>query len=220
MQAPLAGFTSLGLDEADVFDLARWPEPEPCPAGLALGKARVAATEPRYRENFTRLTDTLGGCLAGFDAVFTHNPWGEYGHEEHVQVYRAVRHVQESLGFDLWCSAYVGSRSHSLMARCLDGTRVESITLDTDAAFARAVAAHYKEHGVWTWFDAYVWPERESFLRLTPGAGGRAGMQSAPLNYLDMGAPMVSLADRSLRSLARRAGERLSLANRNETPFV
>jgi hypothetical protein len=28
-QAPLTDFVCLGLDEADVYDLARWPDPDP-----------------------------------------------------------------------------------------------------------------------------------------------------------------------------------------------
>lgn len=217
---PLADFASLGLDEADVYDLARWPDPDPTPAGLALDKARDAATQNRYRHNFARLTEELAGRLAGFDTVFTHNPWGEYGHEEHVQVYRAVRQVQDRLGFRLWCSAYAGSRSQALMARCLAGARVESVTLDTDAGFARQVAQRYKENGVWTWFDDYVWPERESFLRFIPPGAGRHAPRPIPLNYLEMGRPPVPLADRTLRGLARKLRSRLPLAVPPDTPLV
>lgn len=204
-QAPLTDFVCLGLDEADVYDLARWPDPDPTPAGVALAKARHGASERRYRDNFARLAAELGQRLRGFDTVFTHNPWGEYGHEEHVQVYRAVRAVQPGLGFDLWCSAYGGSRSAGLMARCLQGAGIESFSLDTDQALAREVAERYKAAGVWTWFEDYIWPERESFLRLTPGARPPKTVPAVPLNYLDLGLPVPGLADRSLRGIVRKA---------------
>jgi LmbE family N-acetylglucosaminyl deacetylase len=219
-QPPLDDFVHLGLDEADVYDLARWPDPDITPTGVELDKARDDATKRRYRENFVRLTEELARRLSGYDTVFTHNPWGEYGHEEHVQVYRAVRHVQNQLGFQLWCSSYTGSRSSGLMARCLSGAQVEAITLETEADFARSVAARYKEQSVWTWPDGYIWPRQESFLRFMPPGGERRGNQSVPLNYLEMGQPRVSLPDHSLRSLARKLRRRLPLAAPDDTPLV
>jgi len=75
-QPPLDGFTCLGLDEADVYDLARWPFPTPSPVGLALEHAKDELVLDRYQDNFFRLTEALSSSLAGFDTVFTHNPWG------------------------------------------------------------------------------------------------------------------------------------------------
>ncbi len=219
-QLPLDSFVCLGLDEADVYDLARWPDPDLTPAGVVLDKAGDNVTQRRYRDNFVRLTEQLARRLAGYDTVFTHNPWGEYGHEEHVQVYRAVRHVQNQLGFQLWCSSYTGSRASTLMARCLSGARVEAITLETDADFAHVAAARYKEQAVWTWPDGYVWPRQESFLRFIPQSGEGSGIEPVPLNYLEMGKPIVSLPDRTLRSLARKLVRRLPLAAPDDTPAV
>jgi LmbE family N-acetylglucosaminyl deacetylase len=201
---PLATVAFLGLEEAGVFGKARWPHAEPSPQGLELtGGCHLG--NRRYRENFVRLTEVLSPCLSRCDAVFTHNPWGEYGHEEHVQVYRAVHALQRPLGFDLWCSAYVGSHSRELMARSLDRAAIESMTLDTQIALAREMAARYKENGAWTWFDDYAWPEREFFLRLTRVGARPGSVPVVPLNYLGMDMPRPDLADRTLRSLARKA---------------
>lgn len=219
-QPPLDGFVRLDLDEADVYDQARWPDPDLDPAGVVLDKARDGLTKRRYQQNFLRLTEELAKRLAGYDTVFTHNPWGEYGHEEHVQVYRAVRHVQNQLGFQLWCSAYTGSRTSRLMARCLSGARVEAITLETDANFARGVAERYREQAVWTWSDSYVWPRQESFLHFMSPIGERFGIEPVPLNYLDMGQPIMSLPDQTLRILARKLLRRLPFAAPDDTPAV
>ena len=219
-QPPLDGFVHLGLDEADVYDLARWPDPDLDPAGVVLDKARDDVTKRRYQKNFVRLTEELASRLSGYDTVFTHNPWGEYGHEEHIQVYRAVRQVQAKLGFQLWCSSYAGSRSHALMTRCLEGRRLESISLETDIDFARQVAERYKENGVWTWFDDYVWPDREAFLGLLLPVGKKIGTRPVAINYLDMGQPLLPLADRSLRQLARKFRSRLPLSAADKIPLV
>lgn len=205
---PVPSIFSLGIEEANVYGLARWPQAMPAAEGLELACGRSHPAAARYRTNHATLVDQLTNHLAGFDAVFTHNPWGEYGHEEHVQVYRAVKQAQVGSGFALWCSSYTGSRTHDLMARCLDGMRVETLTLDTDIVLAQSAAQRYKEQGVWTWFDEYVWPARESFLRLTPGDNTP---QPLLLNYLNTGLPIPRGADRSLRSLARNIRQRLPL---------
>ena len=58
----------------------------------------------RYDDNFNTLLAELRPVLAGCADVYTHNPWGEYGHPEHIQVYRAVTALQAELGFTVWFS--------------------------------------------------------------------------------------------------------------------
>ena len=52
------------------------------------------------------LKDLLRARLGDCRNVITHNPWGEYGHEDHVQVFRAVTALQAELGFAVWVSGY------------------------------------------------------------------------------------------------------------------
>ena len=214
---PLDTISSLGLEAADVYDYAQWHSPVPTHDGLALNCRHDSERATSYRGNHASLVQAMRSRLAGFDTVFTHNPWGEYGHEEHVQVYRAVRQAQVDLGFELWTSAYVGTRSHALMTRCLEGAGVESITLETDASLAKDIADRYKEHGVWTWFDDYQWPEHETFLRITPGQ--RTTAVAIPLSYLNMDRPTISLADRSLRDMVRKV-RRAWLRRTTDAPYL
>ena len=51
--------------------------------------------------------------------VIAHGPWGEYGHEEHVQVFRVVASLATEMGFRLWLPAYVAPKSEALMLRNL-----------------------------------------------------------------------------------------------------
>lgn len=205
---PVRTIAALGLEEANVYDRARWPYPDHTAYGLELRRDTDRDAARRYQDNFETLQSKLTQQLAGYGNVFTHNPWGEYGHEEHVQVHRAVKSAQEALGFSLWCSNYVSSRSHNLMARGLKGAAIESFTLETDRPLARDIAALFKTHGAWTWFEDYQWPERESFLLINAGQQQASAVQTVPLNFLEMGAPAVSLADMSLRGLARKLARR------------
>jgi len=106
------------------------------------------------------------------------------------------------------------------MVRCLDSARVASMTLDTNPALARDIAKRYQENGVWTWFDDYVWPAQESFLKITAGPRQAKGLTPTPLSYLAMERPQVPWADRPLRSLAKKIRDLLPGATPKSPPFV
>ncbi len=50
-----------------------------------------------YKENYYKLKNHLKKKLMGYVNIFTHNPWGEYGSEEHIQVYKVVKELQEEI---------------------------------------------------------------------------------------------------------------------------
>ena len=99
---PLKQISALDIKEAGVFGLANWKSPKPTVAGLELRHTDGGLRrEDVYERNYYELCERLREVLKGYRNVITHNPWGEYGHEEHVQVYRAVKRVQAQLGFDV-----------------------------------------------------------------------------------------------------------------------
>lgn len=101
------------------------------------------------------------GCLN----VVTHNPWGEYGNEEHIQVYRAVRDLQEELGFTLWFSNYFSNKSYELMLNYSINANSEYVTLKTNKIFSNNIKRLYQKNGCWTWYDDWVWFDQESFIK-------------------------------------------------------
>lgn len=112
----------LDLSETEVFSTAQWPEPAETPFGLATKRRRYSMAgydEARYRDNYRCLVQQFGATLKGFDSAVTHNSWGEYGHEEHVQVFRAVEATSRELGFAVWVSCFVSNESLQRMWRNL-----------------------------------------------------------------------------------------------------
>jgi len=210
---PLATVESLDLPEAGAFDLAAWSDPTPTAQGLALpgrGGPRAAAAARPYAANHARLIKLLRPRLHGFAAVVTHNPWGEYGHEEHVQVFRAVEALRAELGFDLWVCGYVSEKSAGLMRGCLADLGASTEALPTDPDLGAQLQALYAEEGCWTWFDDYVWPPSEVFHRwgATPGAARRGTAYAMTCLRLGWTAPPP--APSGLRKLARRVRRRLA----------
>ena len=165
---PYPDVISLRIPECGSLNLADWAAPEGCPFGLRLTNASQEVADA-YERNFRVVQETLAQELSNAVDVFTHNPWGEYGHEDHVQVYRAVEGLQRDRGFQLFVSSYISERTApfaSTYAVPAPG-RVRRI----NTVYANQIAQIYKDHGCWTWDDGWVWPDAEWFFRGPIGPG-------------------------------------------------
>jgi LmbE family N-acetylglucosaminyl deacetylase len=104
---PLANVEALALPEPCSVHLVDWTEPEQSRFGLRLNwQGATDESQQRYRASFDALRDVLGAKLAGMKAVFTHNPWGEYGHADHAQVSAVIESLRAELGFRVFYSGY------------------------------------------------------------------------------------------------------------------
>lgn len=157
---PIAGLENLALPESGAKMLADWENPELTETGI---KSSDPEAQARYEANFAVLIAKLRPILTGATDVYTHNPWGEYGHTEHIQVYRAVQALQAELCFTIWFSNYVAPRTRHL-ARELGRGKIwrEKQTLRTDRAIAHRLMKVYQLHDVWTWSNWHKWPETET----------------------------------------------------------
>jgi glycosyltransferase involved in cell wall biosynthesis len=153
------------MDEAEVFNGADWQNPVVTHYGLEIVDKTVPVRIEKYRKNYDELKQRLEKQLDGYRNVFTHNPWGEYGHEEHVQVYRVIKALQDKMRFNLWYSNYVSNKSFKLMLSHLDRFRFEHVVFETNKALAREVKGIYTKQKCWTWFDDWEWFNDEAFIK-------------------------------------------------------
>lgn len=185
---PLPTLEWLAMTEAGSFDSASWPNPKETEHGLYLHRALkvMDSFDPaRYRVQAGQLQDRLRVSLKGMKNVIAHGPWGEYGHEDHVQVFRAVAGLAREMGFQLWVPAYVAPKSEALMRRNLRYFGRPTPALPIDAALADEIAQIYKRTRTWTWFDSYVWPKAEQFLPWQPdGASEGAAAREADVQRI------------------------------------
>jgi hypothetical protein len=163
---PLSNLVDLALPESGAGFSVDWSDPTPTATGIAITDAAARA---RYDANYARLVDRLREVLAGCREVYTHNPWGEYGHAEHIQVYRAVTALQAELGYRIWFSNYVRTSSWPL-ARRIGGAPcwTERRTVRPDTALARRLMGVYWRHGAWTWSWFHRWPAEETLYAQAP----------------------------------------------------
>jgi len=186
---PRSNVTCLDMPESGAYGCADWSNPTLSDFGLAFGMEanrraltymtrrslrmvgtggqRAVADEAvasAYETNYTRIREALRDRLRADMNVFTHNPWGEYGHEEHVQLFRILDSLRAEIGFRLWMSNYCTERALPLAMRYFETAPGSYIRLPTDKAFADTVARLYKAHDCWTWADDWAWFDEECFL--------------------------------------------------------
>jgi len=178
---------SLRLAETAAFGAAAWPDPVETATGLAVAAGPGAMrgfTAQAYQDRFAELVVRLRPGLAGVRTVITHSPWGEYGHEDHVQLFRAVDALRAELGFAVWVPGYVSNRSAGLMLRNLGRLGAPTPPLPTDRDLGERLKALYRETGCWTWFDDYAWPEREVYYPVLPAPEAVPPGRAHPVNLV------------------------------------
>ena len=152
----------LGLEESETFYSADWQNPVVTKFGIEISKKGVSDKE--YRENYYKLKQRLESRLERYINVFTHNPWGEYGNEDHIQVYRVIKELQGKMKFNLWFSNYCSNISFNLMLRYISGFNSEYVTLETDKSLGSCIKGLYEKNNCWTWYDDWEWFRQESFM--------------------------------------------------------
>jgi hypothetical protein len=208
---PLKTVVALDIMEPATYLTANWKRPVETAHGLHCGRNREA-----YARSFREITEALREHIADGDLVVTHNPWGEYGHEEHVQVFRAVAGLKRERDFRLFVTGYVSDRALYFMEKNTPRLGVPSALMPTDKALGERLKRHYQAHGCWTFEDAYEWPDYECFYEVAdPDAPLRANektMASLPVNVLwyDGQLPAWRRAYRVLKRVLSTFSDRLS----------
>jgi hypothetical protein len=206
---PRGDISCLGISEAGAYGCADWADPVVTSKGIQLGfeankraitriarkslpkvpvldRAQAAAKSVArgYKDNFQAIYDRLKGRLTADMNVFTHNPWGEYGHEENVQVFRVLQKLREEIGFTLWMSNYCTDRAAPLAMRYFVACPGGYVRQETDKGFAARVSDLYKKHNCWTWADDWAWFDDECFMEAPRTDAGVAPHHHLfPLNF-------------------------------------
>lgn len=199
---PLKTAVTLDITESSSYQTTNWRRPVETPYGLRCGRNAAA-----YERNFHLLTQALEQHIEEGDVVVTHNPWGEYGHEEHVQVFRAVAHVRKRRPFRLFVTNYASDRALYFMEKNTHRLGAPSVPLPTDKALAERLKRHYQAHNCWTWEDDYEWPSHECFYEVkdpdAPLRRNERTMASGPINVVWLDAHSL-VWRRDLRAWKRR----------------
>lgn len=157
---PIKNTTSLYLTESGSFEAASWPDPPLTKQGLYIENEII---KKKYEQNYYHLTKAFCKQLSGYDVVLSHNPWGEYGHEDHIQVFHALKTISKKVGFELWVTNYCSNRSMDLASRYQWRNDNTNITLPVNHRLVGDIKSEYEKNKCWSWFDDWRWPETETF---------------------------------------------------------
>lgn len=165
---PLSNVTTLDIAEPQSWDKADWSQPVTTEYGIRLNNCRES--DEKYMNAYYKLIHILRERVANRKNVFTHNPWGEYGHEEHVLVYRVLKTLQAEFRYDIWFSNYCSNRSVHLMNRYISGFVAEYECLPVNLTLVHEIAEIYRSNECWTWYEDYQWFEQECLMREVPSS--------------------------------------------------
>jgi len=99
---PIGTLEYLPLRSAGVHMQSDWKRRAPIDHGVTLRQSCPTERLTHYRTNFDAMLRLLRPYVQSDSPVCTHNPWGEYGHEEHIQVNHAVVQLAQAVGSSVW----------------------------------------------------------------------------------------------------------------------
>ena len=211
---PLKNVFCFGVGQSSALFGVDWKKLTTTEYGIEISKR--SPSEKVYRENYVILKELLTNKLIGYRNVFTHNPWGEYGHPEHIQIYRVVKDLQKDMNFNLWFSNYCSNLSYKLMLDFFDEfNEPEYISFNTNNDLINDIKKLYMKNYVWTWYDDWEWFREESFIKdistYTDNGASKKVPQILPLNFMsiqsaDLSVKKDNAAKMFIKKVARKTG--------------
>ena len=122
--------------------------------------------EKSYDKNYNILLDELRKVIPQKSLIFSHNPWGEYGHEEHSQVFKAAFKIATETKSELYVTGYWSNLTKSYAQRKLHLLIPDYFIFKTNYAIFQKLREHYLNNGCWTWYKNYSLPCIELFYKI------------------------------------------------------
>ena len=161
----------LPLTASGAFRQSDWSARKPTYYGVELLDSCPPESRERYLTNYELLLSALDPFLAEAVEVYSHNPWGEYGHEEHIQVWCAVSQLAERHGRSVW---FWDGFANAVLEERGVRTRLDHYTplppdmrateMEVDVQLYRELRLLYQKHGAWTRAADYEPPPHPRYL--------------------------------------------------------
>lgn len=142
-----------------------------------------------FTHNSIRLIKLLKSHIPKSSRVYTHNPWGEYGHIEHIQVFESVNSLKKELDLSIYVSSYFSNITIAYSNQRQGILNSRPTAYKTNKHLFSTIKKHYKKYGCWTWFNSYKLPEYESFYEIISNNDKnykKDNFTTIGLNYIQM----------------------------------
>ena len=169
------------------------------PLETEYGISKGSSSEYKYKENFYKIYARLEPELQEESTIVTHNPWGEYGHPEHIQIHRCICKLSTKYKFKVYVTGYSSGLSSELMYKTINKISNDHIIKKIDDSFFSKLKELYIYSGCWTWDANYKPPNIEIFyLLLDSGLESKnlirddgLKVSKVPLNIININRPSV-----------------------------
>ena len=142
-----------------------------------------------YIKSYQKLKSSLSKIIEVGDTIYTHNPWGEYGHEDHIQVFKAVKDLKKKFRLKIFMNGYVSNKSYNLMQKKqhLISNKIQYKIINKN--FTNKLKKIYISNNCWTFDDNYIWPKIEVFFQISninnKFSLNKKNTSSPPLNFMN-----------------------------------
>jgi len=147
--------------------------------------------ESSYNNNFHIIRNKLNNLIPSKSTVVTHNPWGEYGNSEHIQIFKIVFNIAREKKINMFVSGYFSDLTKNYLKRKQHFLIPNHNFLLTNNNFYLQLKNHYIKYGCWTWFNSYKIPSYECIYNIDLSIDLNSNFKhnraiNLPLNYLDL----------------------------------
>ena len=119
-----------------------------------------------YSENYEKILNNLRDLIPNNSLIISHNPWGEYGHSEHCQVFKAAFQISLEKECDLFVNGYYSNLTKVFANRKFHLLVPNVYRFETNLKIYERLRKHYLKYGCWTWYKNYKLPKFEYFYKI------------------------------------------------------
>ncbi len=157
---PLKNVTFLDVPQASNKDAKKidWDRASENEYGVSGDK-----NENDYKANFQKLFKILSSELVHFKKIYTHNPWGEYGHVEHIQIHRCIEKLSKILEFKMFVFGYLSRETLKMANKKINTLKEFPIKKKNNIKLFNEIKDLYIQEECWTWSNYHSPPLFEFF---------------------------------------------------------
>lgn len=119
-----------------------------------------------YIKSYQKLKSSLSKIIEVGDTIYTHNPWGEYGHEDHILVFNVINNLSKKLKLKIYVNGYVADNSYNLMSKKQYLLSNNFTFKKIDHKFNSIIKKKYILNSCWTFDKNYKWPDTDIFFSI------------------------------------------------------
>ena len=178
---PLKNIKVINLDlcqAKESFIPLNWFNIKDSPQGI-LGGYKTNSYELNYKNIILRLKK----IIPKNSLIITHNPWGEYGHSEHCQLFKASFEVACEKKATLFVNGYISNLSRYYANRKLFLLKNSFYKIKTNPKIYKLLRDHYRKYNCWTWYKEYRLPFNDLFYEINLKSDPRSFSEN--YNYIN-----------------------------------